>query len=52
MFSYSAFLAVLVALKVTISVINKMDISYNIVVSVLYVVITSVSDYFDVISPT
>ena len=49
MFSYFAFLAVIAAPQVTMSVLNKLDTSYNVVIRVLYVVMIDVTDDLDVV---
>ena len=49
LFSHFAFLAVIAAPQVTMSVLNKLDTSYNVVIWVLYVVIMNVTDDIDVV---
>ena len=49
MFSYFAFLAAIAAPQVTMSVLNKLDTSYNVVIRVLYFVMIDVIDDLDVV---
>ena len=49
LFSCFALLAVIAALQVTMSVLNKLDTSYNVVIRVLYVVMIDVTDDLDVV---
>ena len=47
--SYFTVLAAKAALEVTISVLNKLDTSYDIVIRVLYVVMINVTNDIDVV---
>ena len=49
MVSYFAFLTVIAAPQVTMSVLNKLDTSYNVVIRVLYFVMIDVTDDLDVV---
>ena len=49
MLSYLTFLVAVAALQVAMSVLNKLDTSYNVVIRVLYVVMINFTDDLDVV---